>query len=169
MFEFPRTMDSNVNCNLCASGVKRCPNGSLMLRLRKPTAELWFLRKPKLEEAFLAVVIMGIVFVQNVRLLEIWQGWKYCVQQMLQKLQYPLHRLYAADSSPHGSANSPRPSHRRLRPHLWHQPLSPPTRASAGRRAPARTSTGSPAPSSSGASSTRRRPSYTAPPPSQAT
>jgi polyferredoxin len=56
MFEFPRTMDSNANCNLCANCVKSCPNGSLTLTLRTPTAELWFVRKPKLEEAFLAVV-----------------------------------------------------------------------------------------------------------------
>jgi polyferredoxin len=74
MFEFPRTMDSNANCNLCANCIKSCPNGSLTLTLRKPTAELWFIRKPKLEEAFLAVVIMGIVFVQNVTMLEVWQG-----------------------------------------------------------------------------------------------
>jgi hypothetical protein len=74
MFEFPRTMDSNANCNLCANCIKSCPNGSLTLTLRKPTAELWFVRKPKLEEAFLAVVIMGIVFVQNVTMLEVWQG-----------------------------------------------------------------------------------------------
>jgi hypothetical protein len=74
MFEFPRTMESNANCNLCANCIKSCPNGSLTLTLRKPTAELWFIRKPKLEEAFLAVVIMGIVFVQNVTMLEVWQG-----------------------------------------------------------------------------------------------
>jgi len=35
---------------------------------------LWFVRKPKLEEAFLAVVIMGIVFIQNVTMLEVWRS-----------------------------------------------------------------------------------------------
>jgi hypothetical protein len=74
LFEFPRTMDSNANCNLCANCVKSCPNGSLTLTVRPPTAELWSVRKPKVEEAFLAVVIMGIVFVQNVTMLEVWQG-----------------------------------------------------------------------------------------------
>jgi hypothetical protein len=42
------------------------------LTLRLPTQELWFVHKPRLEVAFLAVVIMGIVFVQNVTMLEIW-------------------------------------------------------------------------------------------------
>jgi hypothetical protein len=67
-------MESNANCNLCASCIKTCPNGSITLTVRPPTKELWFIRKPRLEEAFLAVVIMGIVFVQNITMLEVWKG-----------------------------------------------------------------------------------------------
>lgn len=74
MFEFPRTMDTNARCNLCSYCIKSCPNNSIKLSLRLPTQELWFIRKPKFEEAFLAVVIMGIVFVQNVTMLEVWQS-----------------------------------------------------------------------------------------------
>jgi hypothetical protein len=44
------------------------------LTVRKPTKELWFIRKPKIEEAFLSAVIMGIVFVQNVTMLEVWSS-----------------------------------------------------------------------------------------------
>jgi polyferredoxin len=72
VFEFPRTMDSNANCNLCASCVKSCPHGAITLTVRPPTKELWFVRKPKLAESFLAVVIMGIVLVQNVTMLGFW-------------------------------------------------------------------------------------------------
>lgn len=74
LFEFPRMMESNANCNLCANCVKSCPNGSITLTVRPPTAELWSVRAPRVEEAFLAVVIMGIVFVQNITMLEVWQG-----------------------------------------------------------------------------------------------
>lgn len=74
LFEFPRTMESNANCNLCASCIKTCPNGSITLTVRPPAKELWFIRKPRLEESFLAVVIMGIVFVQNVTMLEVWKS-----------------------------------------------------------------------------------------------
>lgn len=74
MFEFPRTMDSNASCNLCAACIKTCPNDSIKLKVRLPTKELWFIRNPKLEEAFLAVVIMGIVFVQNITMLDFWQS-----------------------------------------------------------------------------------------------
>lgn len=72
MFEFPRTMDTNARCNLCGYCVKSCPNGSIRISTRVPTRELWFIRRPKFEEAFLACVIMGVVFVQNITMLEIW-------------------------------------------------------------------------------------------------
>lgn len=74
MFEFPRQMDTNARCNLCAACVKTCPNDAIEITLRPPTKELWFIRNPKFEEAFLAVVIMGIVFVQNITMLEVWQS-----------------------------------------------------------------------------------------------
>ncbi|MFE6285937.1 4Fe-4S binding protein [Streptomyces sp. NPDC057877] len=72
LFEFPRTMDSSANCNLCANCVKNCPNDAITLTLRPPTKELWFVRRPKIEESFLAVAIMGIVFIQNVTMLSVW-------------------------------------------------------------------------------------------------
>jgi polyferredoxin len=74
MFEFPKTMTSNANCVICADCIKNCPNDSIQLTMRPPTQELWFIRKPKMEEAFLSAVIMGIVFVQNVTMLEVWGG-----------------------------------------------------------------------------------------------
>jgi len=37
-----------------------------------PTKELWFIQRPKVAEAFLAVIIMGIVFVQNITMLDVW-------------------------------------------------------------------------------------------------
>ncbi len=72
LFEFPRTMDSSANCNLCAACIKGCPNGAITLELRPPTKELWFIRKPKLAESFLAMAIMGIVLIQNLTMLELW-------------------------------------------------------------------------------------------------
>jgi polyferredoxin len=74
LFEFPKTMTSNANCVVCADCIKNCPNESIQLILRPPTKELWYVRKPKIEEAFLSAVIMGIVFVQNVTMLEVWSS-----------------------------------------------------------------------------------------------
>ncbi|WP_425805080.1 4Fe-4S binding protein [Desulfitobacterium sp. Sab5] len=73
MFVFPRTMDSMASCNLCTNCIKACPNDSIQLSPRIPTQGLWFIRKPKFEESFLAIVIMGIVFVQNITMLQVWE------------------------------------------------------------------------------------------------
>ncbi|RTR28141.1 4Fe-4S binding protein [Robertmurraya yapensis] len=73
MFQFVRTMDSSAECNLCGNCVKSCPNNSIRISPRVPTQELWGIKKPKLEHASLAAVIMGIVFVQNITMLEIWE------------------------------------------------------------------------------------------------
>jgi len=73
IFEVPRAMTSMANCNLCANCIKACPNESLRLVTRKPTSELWFVARPKLSEAFLAVVIVGIVLVQNITMLSFWE------------------------------------------------------------------------------------------------
>ncbi len=72
LFTFPRTMDSSANCNLCANCLKACPNDAIQIRLRKPTSELWFVRSPRVEESFLAMSIMGIVLIQNITMLGIW-------------------------------------------------------------------------------------------------
>jgi 4Fe-4S binding protein len=72
LFEFPRQMEESANCVLCGNCIKNCPNDAIEVTLRAPTKELWFIRKPKLEAAFLAVAIMGIVFIQNVTMLGFW-------------------------------------------------------------------------------------------------
>lgn len=74
MFEFPKTMEDNAECNFCGNCVKNCPNNSINISLRPPTKELWFIRKPRFDASFLAVVIMGIVFVQNITMLKVWDG-----------------------------------------------------------------------------------------------
>jgi polyferredoxin len=83
VFEFPRTMQNSANCNLCANCIKTCPNGSIRLTPRTPTRELWFMSKPKFEESFLAVVIVGIVLVQNVTMLSFWEPAMEWLTQLL--------------------------------------------------------------------------------------
>lgn len=91
MFEFPRLMESNASCNLCAACIKTCPNDAIQIALRPPTKELWFVRKPKFEEAFLAIVIMGIVFVQNVTMLEVWSSLLQQLQQITRTDNYAVN------------------------------------------------------------------------------
>jgi polyferredoxin len=72
LYETPRTMDSNRDCNMCGNCVKSCPHGSLRLEVRKPTSEFWRIRKPRLDVAFLAIVLVGVVIIQNLTMLGIY-------------------------------------------------------------------------------------------------
>jgi len=73
LYEVPRTMTTNRDCNMCGNCIKACPHGSLRLELRKPTAEFWHIRKPRLEVAFLAIVLVGVVIVQNLTMLGVYE------------------------------------------------------------------------------------------------
>lgn len=90
LFSFPRTMDSNANCSLCANCIKSCPNDAITLTLRKPTQELWYLRTPKIEESFLAMAIMGIVLIQNVTMLKVWSQILSAVERLTGVTNYAL-------------------------------------------------------------------------------
>jgi polyferredoxin len=90
MFVFPRTMESNADCNLCGNCVKNCPNNSIRITTRLPSEELWFVRNPQLPVAFLASVIMGIVFVQNITMLEVWNKILAWFEGSLHISWYPL-------------------------------------------------------------------------------
>jgi len=71
-------MQTSAHCNLCANCIETRPNDSLKLEVRWPTQELWAVARPRFEEAFLAVVIVGIVLVQNITMLSFWEpakGW----------------------------------------------------------------------------------------------
>lgn len=72
LFEFPRTMESSANCNLCANCIKNCPNDAIVLTPRTPSRELWFINRPRVEESALAMAIMGIVLIQNIPMLRLW-------------------------------------------------------------------------------------------------
>ena len=90
LFSFPRTMDTGANCNLCANCIKACPNDAITLTVRRPTKELWFLRTPKIEESFLAMAIMGIVIIQNVTMLNVWDDVLARVNQVTGITSYPV-------------------------------------------------------------------------------
>lgn len=73
MFEYPRTMDSNRFCNFCSNCIKNCTPDAIRITPRTPTSELWFIKKPRFEDSFLATALIGIVVVQTVVMLEVWE------------------------------------------------------------------------------------------------
>ena len=73
MFEYPRTMDSNRACNFCSNCIKTCDHDAIRITPRPPTSELWFIKKPRFEESFLATALIGIVVSQTMIMLEVWE------------------------------------------------------------------------------------------------
>ena len=73
MFEYPRTMDSNRACNFCSNCIKTCDLDAIRITPRPPTSELWFIKKPRFEESFLATALIGIVVSQTMIMLEVWE------------------------------------------------------------------------------------------------
>ena len=83
MFEFPMAMDNNANCNLCGNCIKSCPHDSIRLTPRKPTSEFCSMTRAHFEESFLAIVIVGIVFVQNITMLDFYPNFLKWVELTL--------------------------------------------------------------------------------------
>jgi len=83
MFEFPMAMENNASCNLCGSCIKSCPHDSIRITPRVPTSEFWSMTRVHFEESFLAIVIVGIVFVQNITMLNFYPSFLKWVEQTL--------------------------------------------------------------------------------------
>jgi len=75
MFEFPATMDRNTYCTFCAECVKGCGHDNLVLRFRAWGKDLWASGRRALDEAYLAVMLVGLTLLVTAVMLSGWPGW----------------------------------------------------------------------------------------------
>lgn len=75
MFEFPMTMERNAYCNFCFECVKSCPPGNISLQVRSFGEDLWASRRHWLDEAYLAVALVGITTIVTAQMLTSWSPW----------------------------------------------------------------------------------------------
>jgi hypothetical protein len=75
MFEFPGALDRNNYCTLCAQCVTACDRGNLALRIRAWGKDLWASTRRTLDEAYLAVVLVGLTLLVTAQMLSAWPGW----------------------------------------------------------------------------------------------
>jgi anti-sigma regulatory factor (Ser/Thr protein kinase)/ferredoxin len=61
MDEFPRIKESNAYCIFCGNCVKNCLKDSTKVEIRMPSTEFWLLRKPRLSEDLLAVLLAAVI------------------------------------------------------------------------------------------------------------
>ncbi len=75
MFEFPSTMERNNYCNLCGECVKTCPKDNIAFGPRPFAQDIWLSRRKFTDEAFLAIMLVGLVFVVTGHMVEPWHEW----------------------------------------------------------------------------------------------
>jgi len=75
MFEFPQAMDRNNYCNLCGQCAASCPRDNVVLRLRAAGKDLWASRHHVLDEAYLALVLVGLTLIVTAQMVPAWSDW----------------------------------------------------------------------------------------------
>ena len=82
MFEFPASMDRNNYCNLCGECVTSCSRDNLVLRFRAFGKDLWASGRRVLDEAYLAVALVGLTLVVTAQMLSAWPGWTWALSRL---------------------------------------------------------------------------------------
>ncbi|UCE79183.1 MAG: 4Fe-4S binding protein [Nitrospiraceae bacterium] len=75
MFEIVPSMDSNQHCNFCGECIKSCPKDNITLRFRPFFRDAWTTARQSLDQAALAVVLVGVSIFVTGDMLEPWDGW----------------------------------------------------------------------------------------------
>jgi polyferredoxin len=75
MFELVPTMDSNNACNFCGECIKSCSKNNISLRFRPFFKDAWTTSRYSLDEAVLAIVLVGVSLFVTADMLEPWEGW----------------------------------------------------------------------------------------------
>jgi hypothetical protein len=96
------TMDRNLYCNFCFECVKSCPPGNISLGTRPFGSELSSAGTRKLDEAYLAVALIGITSVVSAQMLAGWSVWiaglARLLPQELRTLMRPVTYLALTES-----------------------------------------------------------------------
>ena len=83
MFEVIPLMDSNKACNFCGKCIKTCSKNNISLNFRPFFKDAWTTRRHSLDEAFLAIVLVGVSIVVTGEMLRPWEGWMESVKVMV--------------------------------------------------------------------------------------
>ena len=79
-FEFPRSMQLNTYCILCTECFKTCPHDNMSLRLRPWAADLSGKGKPRIDEAFLALVLLSMTGFHGLTMTPSWRLYNDTIQ-----------------------------------------------------------------------------------------
>lgn len=75
MFQTPMTLDRNNYCNFCSECIKSCSQNNIIIRFRSFAKDLWFAAKGYMDEAYLAMTLVGITIILTGEMVEPWHRW----------------------------------------------------------------------------------------------
>ncbi|MBI4455303.1 MAG: 4Fe-4S binding protein [Acidobacteria bacterium] len=75
MMQFPSSLDRNNYCNLCGDCIKACPHQNLALQVRPFARDIWKSSRRHMDEAFLAIALVGLTVVVTGHMVEPWHAW----------------------------------------------------------------------------------------------
>jgi ferredoxin len=97
MFEVIPKMDSNNFCNFCGECVKTCPRNNITIRIRTFFKDVWTTRKRSLDQAFLAVALLGITIFVTGDMLEPWAGWMESAMKFFPAQRFGIEYQYTVE------------------------------------------------------------------------
>jgi polyferredoxin len=83
MFELVPVMDSNNACNFCGECINSCSRNNITLRFRSFFKDAWTTSRYSLDEAALAIVLVGVSIFVTGDMLEPWEGWIAAAKAMV--------------------------------------------------------------------------------------
>lgn len=75
------TKNGNRFCVLCGNCVKACPHDNVALQLRPFGSDFWQRAYVRFEESFFAKILVGVVIIQNIGMLSLWNNISDFVQK----------------------------------------------------------------------------------------
>lgn len=83
-FEFPKTMQLSTYCILCTECIKTCPKDNIVIRQRPWGADLVQEGKPRVDEAFLSIILLSMTGFHGLTMTPKWSQWSLAVENGLQ-------------------------------------------------------------------------------------
>jgi len=80
-------------CHLCGNCVKNCPRGAIGVSVSRPLTELWHASEPRLPDAALVAIIVGLVLLEQAVLLPQWVPLLEATGRLLQVDPYVRYSL----------------------------------------------------------------------------
>lgn len=83
-FEFPRMMKTNTYCILCTECIKTCPKENIVIQQRPWGADLVQKGKPRVDEAFLSIILLSMTGFHGLTMTPKWAEWSHFVESFFQ-------------------------------------------------------------------------------------